>query len=294
MKILVTGGAGFIGSHLVDELSINKENEIIIVDNFHRGSLDNIRRHLKSKKVRLINCDIRDYNSLKNIGKIDLVYHCAAQSNVAGSLFNPDYAVTSNINGTYNVLKYSSLNNAEKFIFFSSREVYGNPEYLPVDESHPLNPINTYGMTKVCGEYLCRNFEKVGGIDVSIIRVANVYGPRDKERVIPIFLEKAKKNKDIVLFGGKQVLDFIWVGDVIKSIMKISAKDNPKGAINIGTGIGTSIEELARKIINATKSKSRIVIEKKRSMDVERFIAKSKIGLKATGLDKGISLMLQN
>ncbi len=289
MRILVTGGAGFIGSHLVDELSEDKDNRIIILDNFYKGSLDNIKQHLKIKDITIIRGDVRDYNSFKGIGKVDVVYHLAAQSNVAGSFFKPDYAFSSNVTGTYNALKYSSEQKVKRFVFSSSREVYGNPKYVPVDEEHPLNPINMYGATKVCGEALCRAFSR-NGVDFTILRIANSYGPRDKDRVIPIFIKNAKNNKNLQLIGGQQVLDFIWIRDVINEMVKISKNAKFKGeTINIGTGIGTSIEELAKIIIRLTNSKSKIIRKNTRSFDVQKFIAKSsKIKLKTTKLVDGL------
>ncbi len=294
MNILVTGGAGFIGSHLVDELSKDRDNNITILDNFHRGSASNIRNHVKNKKIKIINNDIRDYNSFKKIGDIGCIYHLAAQSNVAGACFEPDYALSSNVNGTYNILKYASKNKIKRFIFASSREVYGNPKYLPVNEKHPLNPINIYGATKVCSEVLCNTFSKTHNLKITILRIANAYGPRDKDRVIPIFMENARNNKDLELFGGKQVLDFIWIGDVIKSFIDISKNDRYIGeTINIGTGVGTSIETLAKSIIKLTNSKSRIIYKKPRNFDVEKFIAKSdKIKLKTMKLADGLKKMI--
>lgn len=293
MKILVTGGAGFIGSHLVDALS-RESNEVVIFDNFHRGSMQNIRRHLKKKNVKLIKGDIRNSADLNKIGSVDMVYHFAAQSNVIGSFLNPDYAVSTNVHGTYNILEYSSKNKVKRLIFSSSREVYGNPLYLPVDENHPLNPINMYGATKACGEMLCSPYLKMKKIDITILRIANVYGDGDRERVIPIFLEKAKKNINLEVFGGRQTLDFIWVGDVVRAIMDISKSGRyADETINIGTGTGTSIENLAKMIIKATNSKSRIINKKVRLMDVKSFVSKSdKFKMKTLSLSDGLKKML--
>lgn len=299
MNILVTGGAGFIGSHLIDLLVKDRQNKIIVLDNFYRGNLQNIEQHIKNKRIMLIKGDIIKYNEIKKIGKkiskADIIYHLAAQSNVVGSFFNPDYAFSTNIKGTYNVLKYASEIKADRLIFSSSREVYGNPEYLPVDEKHALNPINMYGATKSSGEMMCRFFQNSRDLKITILRIANVYGPRDKDRVIPIFLENAKKNKDLQLFGGKQVLDFIWVGDVINGIDQISKNDKYIGeTVNIGTGIGTSIEELAKMIIRLTNSKSRIIKKPSRSFDVDKFIARSdKIKLKTIKLEDGLKEMIK-
>lgn len=296
MRFLVTGGLGFIGSHLVDALFKNKSNEIIILENFYRGSINNIKTHLKNKNIKLIKGDVRYYNDFKRIGKVDFIYHLAAQSNVVGSFFKPDYAFSSNVKGTYNALKYASNCNVKRFIFTSSREVYGNAEYLPVDEKHPLNPINLYGATKACGEMLCKTFLKTHKLKTTILRIANVYGPRDKDRVIPIFLENARNNKNLELFGGKQVLDFIWIGDVINVINKVSTDDKYTGeTVNVGTGTGTSIENLAKMVIKITKSKSRIIRKSPRNFDVENFVATSgKLKLKTTSLSDGLNKMLNS
>lgn len=295
MKTLVTGGAGFMGSYLVNELSKNKGNHIVIFDNFHRGKISNIKRCIKNNKVKLIKGDIRNYNELEKIGNIDIIYHLAAQSRVMASVSNPDYTLSSNINGTYNVLKYASKNKVKKFIFSSSREVYGNPNYFPVDEKHPLNPINLYGATKVAGERLCKIFHKTYNIKTIILRIANVYGPNDAERVIPIFLENIKNKNDLKLFGGKQVLDFIWIGDVIKAIIEISKNDKYIGkVINIGTSTGVTIEELARKLIKIANSKSKIIVKESREEEVKKFISKSNIfNMKTLKLEKGLKKLIE-
>ena len=294
MKILITGGAGFIGSHLVDRLSKDKNNTIIILDNFHRSEIKNIKQHSMNRKVRLIKGDIRNKNLIKKIAKVDVVYHLAAQSNVVGAFLNPDYAVSTNIEGTFNMIKYAIKEKISKFIFFSSREVYGNPNYLPVDEKHSLSPNNIYGATKVSGEMLCSTLLKNQNIKFTILRIANTYGPRDKNRVIPIFLDNAKKNKPLVLFGGKQVLDFIWIDDLIKAIIKISKSDSYSGkSINVGTGKGTSIESLAKLIKKTANSKSKIIRKNARNIDVEKFISKSEnFSLKTLKLEKGLKKML--
>ncbi|MBI2653412.1 NAD-dependent epimerase/dehydratase family protein [Candidatus Woesearchaeota archaeon] len=295
MRILVTGGAGFLGSHLVDALAKGKSNKIAIFDNLHRGRLENINQHRNNKNITFVEGDIRNPIDLKKIGNIDFVYHLAAQSNVIGSVSTPGYAFSTNVVGTLNVLKFASEKKVKRFIFSSSREVYGNPEYLPVDESHPLNPINMYGITKLCGETLCNAFSKNKNLNLTILRIANSYGSRDRDRAIPVFLENAKKNKDLTLFGGKQVLDFICIEDVINAMIKISNEDKFIGEIiNIGTGTGTSIQDLAKSIIKLTHSKSKIIRKESRHFDVEKFVAKSnKIRLTTTRLIDGLKKTIE-
>ncbi len=295
MNILITGGAGFMGSHLVDKLSKNRDNKITIFDNFYNGRKENIERHLKNKSIELIEGDIRNDKDIEKIGKVDIIYHLAAQSNVMSSFFDPDYALSTNIKGTYKILRFASESKGKKFIFLSSREVYGNPDYVPVDEKHPLKPVNIYGITKMTGEMLCNFFKQNHGLKVSILRVANVYGSRDKNRVIPIFLNNIKNKEDLILFGGKQVLDFVWIDDVINSILQVSGTNKFIGeTVNIGTGVGITIENLAKKLIKMTNSKSKIIKKKHRKMEVKAFIAKStKFRINPLKLDSGLKKMIE-
>src|SRR3989338_2276148 len=191
-KIFVTGGAGFIGSHLVDKL-VEECHDICVFDNFSRGNVKNLD---KSKgKIKIVEGDIRDYGKIKKeMNGYEIVFHLAAQPNVLGSIKDPDYNFTTNINGTLNVLRAAQENNIKRIIFSSSREVYGEPRYIPVDEKHPINPKNLYGKTKIGSEVLCNYFKKYFNLDISIIRIANVFGSRDKDRVIPIFMNNLKNN----------------------------------------------------------------------------------------------------
>jgi UDP-glucose 4-epimerase len=286
--ILVTGGAGFIGSNLVHKL-IEDNNKLIVLDSLHRGSIQNLKEYIDSKKIILIKGDIRNQHDINKIGKVDIIYHLAAQSNVMGSVSDPDYSFSTNVDGTYNILKFASESNVKKFIFASSREVYGNAQYIPVDEKHQLKPLNMYGTTKLAGEILCRHFQN-RGMDIIILRISNTYGPGDKDRVIPIFLENIKNKKDLVLYGGNQVLDFIWVEDVVNSIIEISQNDKYSGeTLNIGTGIGTSIVDLAKKILKITHSNCKIMRKEQRDIETKKFISKSsKIKIKTLGLDEGL------
>lgn len=293
-RILVSGGAGFIGSHLVDELLKNKKDEIVIFDNFHRGRKENIMNALKNGNVKLIEGDIRSLKDIRKIGAIDFVYHLAAQSNVAGAEENLDYTIGSNIEGTYNLLKFAVRNKVKGFLFASSREVYGDARKIPVDEGHPLNPVNFYGTTKLSGELLCKAFQNKYGLNVTIVRLANVYGPRDFGRVIPLFVKGIKERKNLTVFGGKQVLDFIWIGDVIDCIIRVCKKRKFYGeTINIGTGRGVSIEMLAKMVVRLSGSKSKVVRKSPRKMDVKCFISKSdKLHFNALKLEKGLKMLL--
>ena len=163
MRVLVTGGAGFLGSHLVDAV-VAAGDEVIILDNLYRGSAANIDAHLRSGAVTFIEGDIRDYTAvLEAAAGVDVVYHLAAQSNVIGALEDTDYSFTTNVAGTYNVLKAAACAGVRRLVFSSSREVYGEPDSIPVPESAPLTAKYPYGASKIAGEAYCRVWESTTG-----------------------------------------------------------------------------------------------------------------------------------
>jgi UDP-glucose 4-epimerase len=274
MKVLVTGGAGFIGSHLVDRLIVNNY-DVIAVDNLFRGKLSNIQKHIDSGNVEFFPTDIRDYDELQKLFYgVEVVYHLAAQSNVMGAVSNMDYSFESNVIGTYNVLKAASNNNVKRIIFSSSREAYGEAEYLPVDEKHPLNAKNSYGASKAAGEKYCQVFQNMGFFEMVILRLANVYGLRDFDRVIPIFINNVLQNKDIHIFGGGQLIDFISVELVIDVFIdSIENRSFLNGPINVGSGKGTSLFDLAEKIKENFPGNSKIIVDPAREVEVVRFTA---------------------
>jgi nucleoside-diphosphate-sugar epimerase len=274
MKIFITGGAGFIGSHLVDKL-VEQKHEVIIFDNLFRGKVENIERHLTAKSARFVNGDIRDVDALaRESAGCDVVFHLAAQSNVMGSVTDIDYSFETNVIGTYNVLKSAQKNGIRRFVFSSSRESYGEAQTVPVKENHPLDSKNSYGASKVAGEKYCQVFQSMFDMEVVILRFSNVYGSRDFGRVIPIFIDEVKTDKDITIFGGKQVIDFISIHTIcdvlIDSITNSKAAESPT---NVGSGTGISLFELAERIKNLVDSGSKIIVEPARSVEVVKYIA---------------------
>ncbi len=277
MKIFVTGGAGFIGSHLVDKL-VSYNHKIIVFDNLFRGKRENIEQLIQTKTIRFIESDIRDIDSIiKESQGCDVLFHLAAQSNVMGSITDLDYSFQANVVGTYNVLKAAQQNGVKRFVFSSSRESYGEAESIPVVETHPLNSKNSYGASKVAGEKYCQVFQQIYDMEIVILRFSNVYGTRDFDRVIPIFLNNVKKNIDLNIFGGKQVIDFISVEKITDVLVNcISNKKVLDGPTNVGSGKGITLFELAKKIKNLVSTKSEIKIEPTRSEEVVKFIASLK------------------
>jgi UDP-glucose 4-epimerase len=271
MKVLVTGGAGFIGSHLAEEL-VRKGFDVSIIDDLSRGKIKNIQKF--RDKVSFFREDISNYERVKDFFKgKEVVFHLAALSSVGPCISNPQKCFNSNILGTYNVLKACVKNKIKKIIFASSREVYGDPQYLPIDEEHPLNPKNFYGASKLLGEFLCKSFYRIYRLDYVCLRKSNVYGERDFGRAIPIFIERAKKGEDLVIFGGEQVLDFIYVKDVVNAYIK--AMDyKGVGIFNIGTGKGFSIVNIAELIKKVINPNIRIRIKSAKEREVKKYIPK--------------------
>lgn len=296
MKILITGGAGFIGSHLAEAL-IKKGNEIIIVDNLIRGKLQNLND--VEDEIKFLNCSITDFELMKEIiYKVDIVFHLAAVSRVMPSIENPELCFETNVKGTEIISRLCSIY-TKKLIFASSREVYGTAEYISVDENHSLHAENPYGASKISGEKTIEAYSKCYGLKYAILRLANVYGARDFERVVPIFIEKTLKNNEINIYGGEQILDFVYIDDVVEVFIK-TLDINRNIVVNIGSGKGTKVIDLAEIIKKNTRSKSKVMIEDKRKGEVEKFIANIEKAEKIlnwkprTTLEDGIRLLIKD
>lgn len=271
--MVVTGGAGFIGSHLVDAILSANEGTVTVLDNLHRGRIENLGSWRGDPRLTVTIGDIRDPATVrKALAGATLVYHLAAQSTVMGAAKDPDYAFSSNVVGTYNVLKAAAQQGVRRVLFSSSREVYGEPVSLPVDESHPLFSINTYGASKVAGEALCRAFAREGGLDTTVLRLANVYGDRDFGRVIPHWIVQARAGGDLTVYGGDQILDFIWVGDVTTALMRAADATLALPPINVANGTGTKILDLARRVMHLAGSPGEVHVVPRRSIEVTRFV----------------------
>lgn len=274
MRVMVTGGAGFIGSHLVDRL-MALGCEVVVVDNLFRGRLRNIEKHLNKPTFHFHQTDIRNYEALKkHMQGCNIVFHLAAQSNVMGALQDSDYSFESNVMGTYQVLKAARENGVERLIFSSSREVYGEAKYIPVDEKHPLAPKNFYGASKVAGEKYCEIFQHMDYFEVVIIRLANVYGQRDYQRVIPIFIENLQKDEDIHIYGGDQIIDFIAIEIVAETfIQTMNSSKVLNDPINVGSGKGTTLFELAQRLKGLLATQGKIIVDPPRKIEVVRYTA---------------------
>jgi UDP-glucose 4-epimerase len=254
-KILVTGGAGFIGSHLVEEL-VGKGCNIVILDDLSRSGLQNIKSLLDRGILRLVKGDICNKEVVDEaLRDVDGVFHLAAITSVPFSVEFPKLAFRVNVDGTKNLLEACLCHSVKRFIFASTCAVYGEPEYLPVDEEHPLVPISPYAESKLRAEMVCREFQETQGLGITVLRPFNVYGPRQEMNqyagVISKFIERLRHGKPPLIFGdGLQTRDFIFVKDVVKAFMlALKNKASVGQVFNVGTGLPTSINELADLLI---------------------------------------------
>lgn len=273
-RVVVTGGAGFIGSHVVDAVLADGDATVAVIDNFKRGRVENLSAWQGNPRLSVLRSDIRDLASLRiALRGATTVYHLAAQATVLGAASDFDYTVSTNILGTYNVLRAAADQGVKRVVFASSREVYGEPVDIPVDETHPMLAINLYGATKVAGEALCRAFARECGLDTQVLRLANVYGERDFGRVIPRWIAEAKEGGDLTVYGGDQVIDFIWVGDVAQAMLQAAAAEVPLPPINVASGTGTKIHDLAKRIMQVSGSAAQLRVVPRRPIEVMRFVA---------------------
>jgi len=271
MHILITGGTGFIGTHLARRLAKNPEHSIVLLDNLYRCSEE--RTGAAESGAEFVRGDIRDLELITElVGKAEVVCHLAAQANVVGAVQDLDYSFSTNVVGTYNVLRAAERSGGKKVIFASSREVYGEKQRFPVSEDAALEPKNAYGVSKMAGEAYCRIFRSAG-LPVTIFRLANVYGPGDRGRVIPIFVERALRGEPLVLYGGDQLVDFVWINTVVDAFERAIHMDALEGPVNIGSGTGVTVRELANIVIRETQSSSAISEAPSRSFETRGYVA---------------------
>lgn len=258
MRILITGGAGFIGSHIADA-ALKKGFETFCMDNLSTGRRENL-----DPQVRLIEGDIvsAPLDSLFKEIKPDYLIHEAAQASVPASLRDPAYDAEVNILGTVRLLDAARRHGVRKVVYASSAAVYGNPIRLPIDEEHPRAPLSFYGISKLIPEYYLEQFYRTYGLPFTALRYANVYGERQVAHgeggVVAIFTDKLLRGEKLSIFGdGEQTRDFIYVGDVAEA--NLAALTHGDGEIyNIGTGISTSIHRLIRAMEEITGRKAEI------------------------------------
>jgi len=269
----VTGGAGFIGAHLVAALVAAGE-EVIVLDNLSRRELDRTGELRLAGSVRLVVADVRSREAVaRAMEDVTHVYHLAALSSVRLAMTDPDSCFATNVLGTYHVLAAAEAAGVERVVFSSSREVYGEACDLPVAEDRQANPKNMYGASKAAAEVYCRAFGRMAKVDVSVLRLCNVYGVGDRDRLIPTWLDRARRGEDLVAYGGKQILDFVPVEVVVAALLNAATTRLQGRPINIGTGVGTSLPALAERVRDLTGVRVGLRILPPRPEDVTRFVA---------------------
>lgn len=297
-KILVTGGAGFIGSHLVDRL-VDEEYDVIVADDLSKGRMENINEKADFHKMDITS---KKFSELIKKIKPDEVYHFAAQSDIGQSLKDPQKEISINFLATQTLLDQAKVLKIKKIIFASSAAVYAESKRLPIAEENPKEPISFYGVSKLLSEYLLHNHHKVYGLPYVSLRFANVYGPRQdmgaEGGVVAIFINKILKNEKAVIFGdGTQTRDFIYVSDVV-DVCLLSLEDKVNGEFNIGTSKETSIIALYEELTRLVGVKSNKKFEKRKFMEVNRNCLSFNKFEKVTGwvpqvdLDQGLKLTL--
>jgi UDP-glucose 4-epimerase len=250
LKVLVTGGAGFIGSHIVESL-VEQGSEVIVYDNFSSGSMENLKHSLKSIKV--IKGDILDYSKLSEACKgVNVVSHQAAQLEITKCIDDPIGDLKTNTEGSLKVFNAAIKNGVEKVIYASSACVYGQAQYVPQDENHPTVPNWPYGVSKLAVEKYANIYNEYYGVSTIGLRYSIIYGTREwYGRVLTVFLKRALEGKAPVVWGGDQIRDFCYVTDVIAfHNLLIKNCEVKNGVFNVSTGIGTSISNLARLVTN--------------------------------------------
>jgi UDP-glucose 4-epimerase len=259
-KVAVIGGAGLIGSHLVDRLRQEGLAEIRIYDNFYRGSHQNLQQSLQDPRVRLIQGDILRIEDLRAaLEGVDFSFHLAAAW-LLECLEKPRFAIDVNIMGTFNVLEACRDLGIKRLVFSSSASVYGNAVTIPMEEDHPFNNRTLYGATKIAGEQLCRAFYEMYGLNYVGLRYMNVYGPRQDYKsaytvVIMKILDRIEQGLPPLIFGdGSQSYDFIYVEDAAAANICALKAETVDEFYNVGMGVKTSIMELTQLILEITRS----------------------------------------
>jgi UDP-glucose 4-epimerase len=277
-KALVTGGAGFIGSHLAEELA-RRGYQVTILDDLSTGKKGNIEALLKGEEVSFVEGSITDLSLLQRLfSNIDLVFHLAAIPSVPRSIENPLASHEANATGTLNVLLAARDSGVKKLVYASSSSVYGDTPTLPKREDMPPNPQSPYAVTKLAGEYYCRVFQGVYGLPTACLRYFNIYGPRQDPdspyaAVIPLFVSRILEGKPPIIFDdGEQTRDFTFVKDAVAATI-LAAESDAAGIFNIGTGNRVTINRLAGLVLKAVGKNLEPLYQEPRPGDVKHSLA---------------------
>ncbi len=303
--ILVTGGAGFIGSHVVDRL-VGDGFAVRVLDDLSAGKPENIRRRTESGDVDFVRGSLTDADAVRKcVSGVDAVVHLAALVSVPYSFVHPDLAFAVNTQATADLLAACVDEGVERFVFVSSCAVYGHARYLPIDESHPTDPLSPYAESKLLAEDICKKMSNRSSIKTSILRLFNVYGPRQHGgkygSVIARWMERARQKEPLTIFGdGSQSRDFVHVSDVADATVRTLKENAAAGEVfNVGSGLALTLNDLAKGVVQAAEADLAIDYDKARSGEVSHSLADISKAERLLGyrprvtLEKGLQSLLE-
>ncbi len=293
-RILVTGGAGFIGSNIVDALSA--DNKVSVLDNLSSGSLANLAQ--SRERIEFVHGDILDRALVeKLVSQVEYIFHLAANVGNLKSIEDPTFDMESNIHGTINLLEACAKTNIKRLVYSASGAIFGEARYLPIDEDHPVSPESPYGVSKLAAEKYCLAFHRVKNVPATAVRYFNVYGPRQGSsgyaNVIPIFFGKVRAGKPLTIYGdGAQSRDFVYVGDVARA--NILAATHPEAAgqiFNIATGQATDVNRLVELIKQVSGIDSQVIYAAPRAGEVRHSLANIDKARRVLGYEPRVKLI---
>ena len=295
-RVVVTGGLGFVGSHLVDRL-VQDGYEVVVIDNLSSGSIRNIERHLSNNRVTLVRGDIRDREILKNaLNGAEAVVHLAAIVSVIRSIEEPELVHDVNVAATISLLEECVSKKVRRFIYASSAAVYGGTSRLPLSEEFGTIPISPYGASKVSGEAYSHSYHAAHNLESVVLRFMNVYGTRSSgglySGVMVAFAEALHQNKSLTIYGdGEQTRDFVFVSDVVGAIISALEKSGAAGeTINIGSGVQTKINQLAKRFTSLSPSERQLQYASPRKGEIRHSYADINKARRILGYEPKIEL----